>query len=144
MPAVILLSSEGVSFPIQRDQAAFSRLVRDAVEDLEGDEDVKIPLPNLSTAMLQKVVEWRREGGHQDAWSDVFGGADIQELFKLLDAANYLDAQQLLDLTCDRISAQLENKSEEELRELLQVEDDFTAAEKAQIRKETKWAFHCR
>lgn len=143
MPAVILLSGDGASFSLQREEAGFSRLLRDALDDLEGDGDAELPLPNMPTAMLQKVVQWRRQGGDEGAWDDVFGAAGIEELFGLMDAANYLDAQQLLDLTCDRISGQLENKSEQEMRDLLQVVDDFTPEEREQIKRETKWAFQC-
>lgn len=60
-------------------------------------------------------------------------------LFNLTLAANYLDIKPLLDLCCAKISSLIKNKTPEEIRVNLDIVNDFTPEEEAQLRQENKW-----
>ncbi|KAK9127817.1 hypothetical protein Syun_016614 [Stephania yunnanensis] len=56
-------------------------------------------------------------------------------------AANYLDINGLLDLTCQAVADLLKGMSVEEVRKLFNIENDFTPEEEEAVRKENQWAF---
>lgn len=73
-------------------------------------------------------------------------------LFPLLDdriwiaggavqAANYLNIKTLLDATCLFIANQIRGKTTEEIREMFDIENDFTPEEEEEVRRENSLAF---
>lgn len=64
----------------------------------------------------------------------------VQELlFDLIQAANYMDIKPLLELTCAKVASMMKGKTAEEIRELFNIENDFTPEEKEAIRQEQEW-----
>lgn len=55
-------------------------------------------------------------------------------------AANFLDIEGLINLSCAKVASYIRGRSVEEIRELFGIENDFTPEEEAQIREENKWA----
>ena len=56
---VHLVSTEGESFDVPLSVAKMSELVKTMITDDEGDEEAQeIPLPNVKTAILAKVIEF--------------------------------------------------------------------------------------
>jgi S-phase kinase-associated protein 1 len=126
------------------------------VEDSGADEE--IPLPNVKTAILSKVLDYCKF--HKDAppaeiqkplksanlaecgvieWDVEFVEVEQEILFELILAANYLDIKALLDLTCAKVASTIKGKSPEEIRTQFNISSDFTPEEEAQIREEQKW-----
>ena len=62
-------------------------------------------------------------------WYFDFQNIKIEELFELTNAANYLDIKPLLELTCASVAAQMKGKSIGEIRELFNIENEFTSEE---------------
>lgn len=60
-------------------------------------------------------------------------------LFELILAANYLDIRGLLDVSCKTVANMIKGKSPEEIREIFNIENDFTKEELEQVRKENEW-----
>jgi S-phase kinase-associated protein 1 len=58
-----------------------------------------------------------------------------------LQAANYLDIKELLDLTCQTVADMIKGKSPEEIRTTFNIKNDFTKEEEEEIRRENQWAF---
>jgi S-phase kinase-associated protein 1 len=54
-------------------------------------------------------------------------------------ASNYLDIKPLLDLCCAKIASFIKNKTPEEIRVNLDIINDFSPEEEAQVRNENKW-----
>jgi S-phase kinase-associated protein 1 len=76
-------------------------------------------------------------------WYVEFVNVDQEILFELILAANYLEIQPLLDLTCATVAAMTKGKNPEELKELFHITNElrtFTPEEEAQIREQNKWA----
>uniref|UniRef100_A0A183DL91 Skp1 domain-containing protein n=1 Tax=Gongylonema pulchrum TaxID=637853 RepID=A0A183DL91_9BILA len=57
--------------------------------------------------------------------------SDNNELFEIVQAANYLDISELLAEGCKAIANQIKGKSVQELREFFNIENDFTPEEEA-------------
>jgi S-phase kinase-associated protein 1 len=75
-----------------------------------------------------------------DTWSsDFIDGVSLEELVDLTVAANFMELQPLLDLTCAKIASMCKDKSEDEIFKTFGVTETFTEEEKAKIREENKW-----
>uniref|UniRef100_A0A0E0LNK1 SKP1-like protein n=1 Tax=Oryza punctata TaxID=4537 RepID=A0A0E0LNK1_ORYPU len=114
-----------------------------------------IPLPNVDSKTLAMVIQYCDEHGNSNSGTDEERAAlrrfdrdfigeldkDKASLIKVIMAANYLNIQGLLDITCQHVVDTIKSSSDEEIREAFDIEDDLTEAEKEEIRKENAWAF---
>ncbi|GAC94793.1 ubiquitin ligase complex [Pseudozyma hubeiensis SY62] len=119
-----------------------------------GDTDQPIPLVNVSSNVLKKVLEYcshhrgdppapaddaeesRRRTTDISDWDAKFIQVDQEMLFEIILAANYLDIKPLLDVGCKTVANMIKGKTPEEIRKLFNIQNDFSAEEEAQIRKE--------
>ncbi|KAF3538820.1 hypothetical protein F2Q69_00020831 [Brassica cretica] len=109
--------------------------------------DNGIPLPNVTSKILAKVIEYCKK--HVDAssdddlkaWDAEFMKIDQATLFELILAANYLNIKNLLDLTCQTVADMIKGKTPEEIRTTFNIKNDFTAEEEEEVRRENQWAF---
>ncbi|KAI3889054.1 hypothetical protein MKX03_012487 [Papaver bracteatum] len=111
--------------------------------------DNGIPLPNVTSKILAKVIEYcRKHDGDADEkdkyfkdWDAEFVKVDQSELFDLILAANYLNIKELLDLTCQKVADMIKGKTPEEIRKTFNIQSDFTPEEEEEVRRENQWAF---
>ena len=163
---VNLVSSEGDKFEVETRTAATSELVKTMLIDNDDDEEEEdnddneqeIPLPNVKSAVLAKVIEFCNyhmiNGPMKEIekplksanmaevvgeWDANFLGIDQEMLFQLILAANYMDIKSLLDLTCAKVASMLKGKTPEEIQKTFNIVNDFTPEEEAQVREENKW-----
>ncbi|CAL4890589.1 unnamed protein product [Urochloa decumbens] len=141
---ITLRSSDGEEFEVEEAVAMESQTIRHMIEDDCADNG--IPLPNVNSKILSKVIEYCNKHVHaakpaDDAaaadapaagedlknWDADFVKVDQATLFDLILAANYLNIKGLLDLTCQTVADMIKN--------------DFTAEEEEEIRRENQWAF---
>ena len=155
-PMLKLQSQEGRVFEVEESVASKSLLIKNMVEDSGTDEE--IPLPNVKSAILEKVIEYCRHYRDQippeiekplksavmqdvvPAWDAAFVELEHEMLFELILAANYLDIKSLLDLSCAKVASQMKGKNPEEIRRTFNIENDFTPEEEQQVREENRWA----
>ncbi|KAI8367989.1 E3 ubiquitin ligase complex SCF subunit sconC [Choanephora cucurbitarum] len=151
--SVTLLSSDLEQFKVDKDVAERSVLIKNMLEDI-GDSDAPIPLPNVSSKVLTKVIEWcthhrddpvtqddqERRNTDIDEWDQKYMEVDQETLFDVILAANYLDIKPLLDVGCKTVANMIKGKSAEEIRRTFNITNDFTPDEEAQIKKENEWA----
>ncbi|CAN6219173.1 unnamed protein product [Urochloa humidicola] len=161
---ITLISSDNEKFEVAESVATLSQTIRHMIED--GCTDGGVPLPNVTGKILAMVIEYCNKhassGAEADAagegssssaaaavpsteelkkFDDGFLEVDQVTLFDLILAANYLDVKGLLDITCQKVADMMKGKQPEEIREIFQIENDFTPEEEAEIRKENQWAF---
>ena len=129
----------------------------EAQEDQDEDEAQEIPLPNVKSQILAKVIDFLNHY-KTEAMTDIekpLKSANMHEvvqdyyanyvtveqdiLFELILAANYLDIKPLLDLTCATVASMIKGKTPEEIRKTFNIVNDFTPEEEAQVREENKW-----
>ena len=125
------MSKEGDTFDVPIEIAKLSTLVSETLgsdettenDDADSEEEaIEIPLPNVRTQVLAKVIEYcthfnsepmtpittplkstRIEEIVQEWYAD-FVDVDQIMLFELVTAANFMDIKALLDLTCLAVS----------------------------------------
>ncbi|CAO2649536.1 Nn.00g069210.m01.CDS01 [Neocucurbitaria sp. VM-36] len=151
-------TSDGANLETDRDIAERSILIKNLLEDLGGDNEEAIPIPNVNEAVMKKVLEWcehhradppasqdddsdsRKKSTDIDEWDQKFMQVDQEMLFEIILAANYLDIKALLDVGCKTVANMIKGKSPDEIRKTFNIQNDFTPEEEEQIRRENEWA----
>ena len=97
---------------------------------------------------IEKPLKSNNMVDNVGAWDAEFINMDDINLFKIVNAANYLMIQPLLDLaypfslfsflfsfifTCAKIASYIKGKSTEEIRERFHIENDFSPEEEARV-----------
>ncbi|CAB4299582.1 unnamed protein product [Prunus armeniaca] len=150
MKKITLKSDDGEIFEVEEAVAMQSQTIRHMVED--DCADGPIPLPNVASNILAKVIEYCKKKHEEDAdgeknkediknWDAAFVKVDQSTLFDLILAANYLNIKSLLDLTCQTVADMIKGNTPEEIREIFNIKNDFTPEEEQEIRNENRWAF---
>lgn len=116
--------------------------------DPQASERARNPFPpfpvELSpTVSSIKPVTWVDPDPHgfKDWDKEFISPLDNSTLFELILAANYLNIQDLLDLGTTTVADMMRGKKPEEIREIFEIENDYTPEQEAEVRKENKWAF---
>ncbi|KAJ1351157.1 hypothetical protein KIN20_007115 [Parelaphostrongylus tenuis] len=110
-----LKTNDSQIFEVPAAVASMSKVIGTLIENLDlRDDDEPIPLPNVDSQVLRKVLLWceihlHDERGaesqkHLKEWDDQFFNVDDAMLFKITRAANYLDIAGLLDEGITRIA----------------------------------------
>ncbi|KAI9070770.1 hypothetical protein K1719_019451 [Acacia pycnantha] len=153
---VTVISSDGDEFEIPINVAEQSILIQNLREECDG----KIPLSNVNSATLSRVLEYCHKHASPEVAADeggtgIAGGVEelkkwdadflktdkLDVIFDIILAANYMEIKSLLDFSCQIVSDMIKNKMPEEVRSIFNLTNDFTPDEEAQIRKENAWAF---
>ncbi|KAJ4888752.1 SKP1-like 18 [Raphanus sativus] len=152
---IVLTSSDGDSFEIDE---AVARKSETIAEMLEAGCAGEIPLHNVTGEILDKVIDYckthveeagpfgeeeeeEEEKKAKKKWDAEFMKVDLETMFELILAANYLNIPGLLDLTSQAVADHIKDKTPEDVREIFGIENDFTPEEEEAVRKEHAWAF---
>ncbi|XP_005392318.1 PREDICTED: S-phase kinase-associated protein 1-like [Chinchilla lanigera] len=158
MPSVKLPSSDGEVFEGAVDTAKQPVTIKTRLEGLGmdgGGGDDPGPLPNVNAAVLKKVIQWcthlkgdppppeddeskEKQTDDIPVWDQEFLQVDPGTLSELILAANYLDIKGLLDVTCKTVANRIKGKTPEKIRNTVNIKNDFTEEEEAQVRKENQ------
>ncbi|XVE56196.1 hypothetical protein DITRI_Ditri03aG0218300 [Diplodiscus trichospermus] len=150
---ITLRSLDGENFEVDEAVALESQTIKHMIEDDCADNG--IPLPNVTSKILSKVIEYCKK--HVEApksddrsasvddelksWDAEFVKVDQATVFDLILAANYLNIKSLLDLTCQTVADMIKGKTPEEIRKTFNIKNDFTPEEEEEVRRENQWAF---
>ncbi|XAR59846.1 hypothetical protein NMG60_11015834 [Bertholletia excelsa] len=148
---IVLKSSDGETFEVEESVAVESQTIKHMIEDNCADNS--IPLPNVTSKILAKVIEYCKKHVETPKSDDKsvedelknfdaeFVKVDQGTLFELILAANYLNIKSLLDLTCQTVADMIKGKTPEEIRKTFNIKNDFTPEEEEDVRRENAWAF---
>ncbi|XP_017024933.1 S-phase kinase-associated protein 1 [Drosophila kikkawai] len=158
MPLIKLQSSDGEIFETDAETAKCSNTIKALLEDCgleaESEENPLIPLPNVNSLILNKVLIWAKH--HQadmdsdfdkeedevnpfselSPWDVEFLTIDQGTLFELILAANYLDIRKLLNATCQTVANMIRGHTVEEIRQTFHIPNDFSPSEEDLLPKE--------
>ncbi|KAF7138322.1 hypothetical protein RHSIM_Rhsim07G0199100 [Rhododendron simsii] len=146
---IILESSDGETFEVEEAVALQSQTIKHMIED--DCAGTAIPLPNVTSRVLSKAIEYCKKHAESPAalnnddalktFDAEFVDVDQGLLFDLILAANYLDIESLLNLTCQTVANMMKGKTPEELRKKFHIVNDYTPEEEEEVRRENAWAF---
>jgi S-phase kinase-associated protein 1 len=153
---VTLTCPDGVSFDVDLDVIVkYSQTLRDLVEDC-GEGVDNIPVDMISSNDLAKILEYLNGRADIDNTSSseenrqtfdnqfvesLSGKPEMPRLFSVLNGANFLNCNELMDLMCNTVANMIKGKTPEEIRETFDIKNDITKEEDEKIRKENAWAF---
>ncbi|XP_017040727.1 S-phase kinase-associated protein 1 [Drosophila ficusphila] len=148
MPVIKLQSSDGEIFDVDSETAKCSSTIKTLLEDcgLESENDPVIPLPNVNSNILKKVLVWAKhhqadneeeENAEEAAqpiveiseWDASFLTMDQGTLFELILAANYLDIRNLMNAGCLTVANMIKGHTAEEIRQTFHIVNDFSPSE---------------
>ena len=141
------VSSDDQKITIDEKSAQKSVLLKGLFEDYKEDmEDT--PIADVSGAILKKAFEYLEHYKDSEPkeiprplpsanMTEVCGEWDVKFLseleldsvFDVINAANYLDIKSLLDLSCAKIASEMKGKTADEIRTKFNIENDLTEEE---------------
>ena len=152
---ITLVSSDGEKFQISEKAVRRSVLVKGIIDDYPDDPEV--PLHNVKSNILTKIITYLENYADNepkeierplpsnnfnecvDAWDYQFIDLELEIIFELILAANYMDIKPLMELASSKIASIIKGKSPEEIRKTFNIQNDFTPEEENQIREENQW-----
>ena len=135
-----------------------SKLLKGLIEDYQGDDD-EIPLNEVDHKNLKLILEYLEHFKDKepkdipkpypeevdeeffknildDQWTfDYLQKLKLDECISLVNAANYLQIDGLINLLAAKLAYEMSNCSVEEAKQKFQIEDDMTEEEKAEYDK---------
>jgi S-phase kinase-associated protein 1 len=149
--------TDGFSFNVSLEACNLSDLMKSVIEDAGDDAQTEIPLPNVPSNVLEKIVEFMQcytetpmseieKPLKSPDLIEVVGekyanlvNIDQELLIQMMGAADYMGIQSLLDLTCAKVASIIHGKTPSELRKMFNLENDFTLEEERKLCKEIVW-----
>ncbi|CAN1196599.1 SKP1-like protein 9 [Linum perenne] len=157
---VTLKSSDGELFEVEESIAKQMLLVKSVLEDRaehssSSDSSEPIPLFNVSAKDLAVILEYlnksneiRSKRGFSSHEAVKKLGKKICDNLKLndeiksvLEATNYLELKDFLDVVCQNIADRISRRKVEFVREFFGLHNDFTPAEEAAVYEANRWAY---
>ncbi|KAG5391504.1 hypothetical protein IGI04_021467 [Brassica rapa subsp. trilocularis] len=117
---IVLKSSDGHIFEVEEAVALQSQTIANMIED--DCVDNEIPIPNINGEILSKVIVFARNTSSSPM---VTRPLPLKRSSRL--------GMPMADM--------ITGKTPEEIRTVLNIENDFTPEEEKEIRKENQWAF---
>lgn len=144
-----LKSRDGETFDVDKAVAMQINFIKGMLEDVDEVDGMEIPMGEVDAVILAKVVEFCKFHHQQDLnqtppdevdrWEKEFVQVDKSTLFQLILAANFLDVQTLLDLTCKTVADMIKGKTPEQIRAEFNIENDFTPEQLEEVRRDNAW-----
>ncbi|KAJ7966902.1 putative Skp1 [Quillaja saponaria] len=134
---ITLKSSDGETFEVDEAVALESQTIKHMIEDDCADNG--IPLPNVTSKILARVVEYCKK--HVEAAKTNERASSADEDLKNWDAEFVkVDQATLFDLILT-VADMIKGKTPEEIRKTFNIKNDFTPEEEEEVRRENQWAF---
>lgn len=157
-----LQSSDGKVFEVDVDVANVSLTIKGMLEALGVHEDDVVPLPNVSSEVLEKVIVWatyhkndsliveeeeppagtwkpmkpKTYDTYVAPWDQEFLKVDQDMLFELIAASLYLNITGLKDAACKTVAKMMTGKTPKQLRKMFKIKNGFPRlGEKSPVKK---------
>ena len=146
-PLITLVSSDNQKIDIDSESAQKSNLLKGLISDFNVRQE-PVQLPDIKYDILKKVVEYLTYYKNKipkdipkpmpsanlsevtDDWDVKFiNSIQLDSVFDLINAANYMDIPSLLDLSCAKIASLMKGKTSQEIRTMFNIECDLTDEE---------------
>ena len=157
---IIVQTSEGKEIPIKKSAAMLSNLLKREIEKIEKEHVQKAPfvLTEVNEKVIGKIYEYLENYNGKppknienplqteelknvtDKFSaDFIDQIPLDDLINLTYSATYMEINPLIDLCCAKLACKIQNKEEEEIFKVFNINETFTEEEKKRLREENKW-----
>ena len=137
--SITLISSDLNSVEIKTKAAMRSNLIKNLIEDYPQGN---YPMNEVNYETLMKVKDYLDHYENSepkeisqplpkkdfidcvDNWDYDYININKEKIFEIMLAANFMDIQPLLDLTCAKIASEMRGKNEEDIRRVFNFEKD--------------------
>ena len=137
---ITLISRDSLKIPIDEKSAKRTTFITEYNKDFPNSE---IKLENIDGDTLKKEKEYLEHYKEEnpklikkplpkkdfeecvDKWDYNYINIDTEKIFNVMLAANFLNIESLVDLTCAKISSLIRGKKPEEIRRVLGMGKDF-------------------
>ncbi|MBA0638074.1 hypothetical protein Godav_029327 [Gossypium davidsonii] len=148
---VTLSSSDGRTFEVEEAVAFQSQTIKHLYET--GYTGDFIPVPNVTGDILSMVLRYCEKHVDSDTaagkesfydnklkrWDALFVKVDQSTLFDLILAADFMNINSLMDLTCKTVANMMKGKTTEEIRGTFNIKNDYTPEAEEMLRKECRY-----
>ena len=153
---VILISSDSKRFEISAKAAMRSEIIKESILDSKEDE-IEFNVNKVNGDILKKIVEYLEHYKNEepkeierplpsskfeecvDKWDFDYIDINLDTVFEIILASNYLNIKPLLELASAKIASLTKGKTTEEIRKLFGISNGFDPEEEQQIIEENKW-----
>ncbi|KAL8051610.1 hypothetical protein ABFX02_06G159600 [Erythranthe guttata] len=145
---ITLRSNDGEIFEVPETVAVLSVTIRNMVED--GCAGGIIPLEEVDAETLSWVITYLKKHAalldpsskteKDELGAEFFSDKEFNSLLAIVNAANYLNIEELQDASTEQIAKFIRNKGVPAVRKLFGVENDYTPEEEEALRREHQWA----
>ena len=153
---VIMISSDEQKFEISAKAAMRSQIVKESIIG-NNQEEIEFKVNNIKGDILKKVIEYLEHYENEepkeierplpslnfeecvDGWDYNFIDIDLDTIFEVILASNYLNIPPLLELASAKMASIIKGKTSEEVRQIFGIQNEFTPEEEEQIIEENKW-----
>ena len=153
---IIVQTKEGKELPIKKKSAWLSNFLKKKIEN--GETNTPIVLAEVDEKIIDKIYEYLDHCSTEppkviekplqtndmknatDEWSANFvDKIPLEDLVNLTTAASYMEISSLIDLCCAKLACMCQDKYEEDIFKVFNINETFTENEKKQLREDNKW-----
>ena len=127
---VLDVNPDSIEIPLKI-KGSMLKKIKEYLEHYENIEPIEIEKPLPSPNLKECVTEWDYN------YIDI----DLEEVFQLMLDSNYMGIKSLLELSSAKVAGIIKGKTSEEIKQIFNVQNDFTPEEEQQILEQNNWAF---
>jgi S-phase kinase-associated protein 1 len=160
---IVLKSRDGKWFQLSRAAAKSCKMLAAMFDNADEDDEIKLPVDcdAKTLALVIQYCEYHKDSkpaalpqplqkhidDYLDQWDKVFiythlvikgDETNHEALLQVMAAADYFDNDDLRNLCCAQVASMIQDKNPEQIRDLFDLPDDFTPAQRARNAEELK------
>ena len=104
-----LQSSDGVIFPVDAATVEQMVTIQTMIDHEDEDSDEVTPVPTVKAKVLEKIIQWTEyhkidhEKTEKIAWYIHYFNVELNNMFEIIIAADYLEVHSLLNESCHNV-----------------------------------------
>lgn len=151
-----LISSDKQEFIVSENVVKQSILFTTMLEQFTEETETDLPVPGIDGTTLKKIVEFCEHFENEPPYIPPANNEDGQlpnelswefqclkvpsdDFMKIINAANYLNIERLIDACCAKMMLMIRGRGVEEIRKIFKIENDFTPEEEEGLRRDHIW-----
>ncbi|XP_068646322.1 SKP1-like protein 11 [Aristolochia californica] len=137
MAAVVTLhTSNGQSVEVVQALAFQSPTIKNMIQNNAAGEN-RVQVPNVKSSVLKMTMEFI-EKQHPDR---PHRGSTVSRLKDLVEVASRLALKELMEMASQKVADTMEGKSVAEIRQVFNIQNDYSWEEEEEAKKENPWPF---